>query len=527
MKHLQKLLLLALFVLIGVNVSNINANATEQTTVKILFIGNSQTYYNNMPLMVKGLAQADNIDCQVKSITGSNYRLSQFATTGNAYNTEILHTLASDKWDYVILQEQRVNLMENIESTKKAITTLKEKIDASGAKIILFAPQGDSNGRDFRVNGTSIYYDNNTLQYYMNKYYYSLAGVFDCPIAPSGLNFSRCMNEYPDITLYNSDTVHPSIAGSYLAACTIYQTIFEKSAYNNQYLPGSKYDTENTIKSLDAENAVKLQNIADAMLRLSKSSVTLKKGTTSTIDSTLTFTEENPVMENYSDEIGYSSTNDEIVSVNRKTGMVTGINTGSTMVMAYTDSGLMAFCNVDVIQPSTSLTITEGLLKLHKKDTKTYTTTIAPVDTTDKITWTSSNPTVVSVDETGTITAKKLGTATITATTDSGIKLTRNVRVLLITPTNVKATKTSGATKGKKYANVKVTWKKNPNAVMYYVYRRRKGVKSYTKIATTTSAKYIDANKKKGKTFYYKIVSVYSNTKCNSARSSFAKIKIK
>ena len=60
-------------------------------------------------------------------------------------------------------------------------------------------------------------------------------------------------------------------------------------------------------------------------------------------------------------------------------------------------------------------------------------------------------------------------------------------------------------TKGKKYANVKITWKKNTNAVKYYVYRRMVGKSSYTHIATTTAAKYTDKNKKKGKKYYYKI----------------------
>ena len=70
--------------------------------------------------------------------------------------------------------------MKDLESTQNAISQLKEKIDQSGAKTILYATQGDHLGRDFTINGTSIYYDNNTLQYYMNKNYYSLSGVFDC-----------------------------------------------------------------------------------------------------------------------------------------------------------------------------------------------------------------------------------------------------------------------------------------------------------------------------------------------------------
>lgn len=237
MKHLQKLFLLTFFVFISIYQMNTVTQADETTPVKILFIGNSSTYYNNMPSMVEGLAKADNIDCQIRSITASNYKLTQFATSGNSYNTEIMNALSMDKWDFVVLQEHREPIMQNLEKTQTALTTLKKAIEDSGARTVLYETQADCIGRDFTINGSSIYFDHNTLQYYMNKNYYYLSGVLDCSLAPAGLYYTRCMNIYPEISLYNTDMIHPSVEGSYLAACVLYQTIFNKSAYNNQYLP--------------------------------------------------------------------------------------------------------------------------------------------------------------------------------------------------------------------------------------------------------------------------------------------------
>lgn len=527
MKHLQKIFLLTFFVFISIYQISTSTLADETTPVKILFIGNSSTYYNNMPLMIEGLAKADSIECQVRSITASNYKLSQFATPGNSYNAEIMNALSMEKWDFVVLQEHREPLMQNLEKTQTALTTLKKAIDDSGAKTILYETQADYMGRDFTINGTSIYFDHNTLQYYMNKNYYHLSGLQDCALAPAGLYYTRCMSTYPEINLYNSDMIHPSLEGSYLAACVLYQTIFDKSAFNNQFLPDSTFDSSHLISSLENETAIKLQNIADTALNLSAYTIQLKKGESKSIDANLKYNEENPVMKTFANTITFSSLNDNIIGVNRKSGTITGISTGTSMVMASTDSGLMALCTVNVIQPSIGFTITEGTLSLHRKDKHTYDMILSPEDTTDKITWSSSKPSIVSVDENGTITAKKIGVATITATTDSGIKLTRSVRVKLVTPTNIKIKKTGGKTKGKKYANVKITWKKNTNAVKYYVYRRMVGKSSYTHIATTTSAKYTDKNKKKGKKYYYKIKSIYSNTKCNSYRSKATKISVK
>lgn len=87
MKRYYKVIFLLLLIFLGINCTPTYATSNDISTTRILFIGNSSTYYNQMPLMVEGLAKANNINCEVKSITASGYKLTQFATTGNAYNT--------------------------------------------------------------------------------------------------------------------------------------------------------------------------------------------------------------------------------------------------------------------------------------------------------------------------------------------------------------------------------------------------------------------------------------------------------
>lgn len=499
----------------------------EIAPTKILFIGNSSTYYNNMPKMVKGLAVADGKNVEVTSITASGYKLSQFTNSGNMYYEQIINALKTSTWDFVVLQDHREAIMQNIINTEKAVAMIKELATASGAQIVLYETQGDCNGRDFTINDTSIFFDNLTLQYYMTKNYFSVGNKYDSLVATAGVNYTRCMNLYPEINLYDSDMIHPSPYGSYLAACSLYETMFETSVFGNQFLPNSKYDSDGLLKNLETESLQKLQNVANATLKLTQNRVELLKGSSKKITATFNIASDNTSLEDYKNIPEYFSLNDDTVSVNRTNGTITAISTGDTMVMATTDSGLMTMYSVSVVQPSTSFTIAEpSTAYLHKKDTFTYTTTLFPEDSTDKITWISSAPDIVSVDENGVVIAKKIGVAKITATTDSGIKLTRNVRVKLATPTNVKVKKLSTKAKSKKYVNVKISWRKNKNAVCYYVYRSTKKGSGYKKIATTTTANYIDKNKKKGKTFYYKIRSVYSNTKCNSYRTTGAKIQI-
>ena len=183
-------------------------------------------------------------------------------------------------------------------------------------------------------------------------------------------------------------------------------------------------------------------------------------------------------------------------------------------------------CTISVKQPSTSFVINEtGIAKLYKGDTVQYTTKIAPSDTTDIVKWTSNNTSVATVSDIGLVTAKKVGTAKITATTTSGIKVVRYIRVKLIKPKNVKVKKLSTKAKGIRYANIRIRWTKNTNAVKYYVYRSSGS--GYKKIATTKKPKYIDKNKKKGVKYYYKVRAVYSNSKCNSYLSDTKSISLK
>ena len=56
---------------------NNNGTNTTQPNVRILFVGNSSTYYNDMPQMVKGLAQADGVNVTIQALTAANYKLYQ------------------------------------------------------------------------------------------------------------------------------------------------------------------------------------------------------------------------------------------------------------------------------------------------------------------------------------------------------------------------------------------------------------------------------------------------------------------
>lgn len=505
-------------------------NTEEETTTsyfpptRILFIGNSSTYYNNMPDMVASLANANNKNTEILKITHANFKLSDFTNENDIYYSLITKTLTTQHWDYIVIQEHRNVIIQNPLKTEQELSKFYNAITASKAQLILYETQADFSGKNFTLNNSTSFLDHVQTQYYMTKSYYSIANKFNATVSPVGVNYTRCMEMYPEIVLYNEDNLHPSIEGSYLAACTLYGTIFGESAYNTDYFiknPKEKTD-------ITEDEAMKLQSIADARLSLDKYNIVMQKTKSTSIKGTFHISGDNPVLSSFNNKVEYFSLDDDIIAVNRYTGTITALAVGDGMIMATTDSGLMAMCSITVKQPSTSLTIKEtGIKELLKNETTSFSATAKPNDTTDTITWTSSDSSIASVDSNGVVTAKKAGVVIVTAKTDSGLTVTRKVRVNLATPTKVKVKKLKTKAKNTKYANLRITWKKNKNAVKYAVYRSTKEKSGYKRIATVTTAKYTDKNKRKGKTYYYKIKAIFSNIKCNSAKSAPVKFKVK
>lgn len=61
-------------------------------------------------------------------------------------------------------------------------------------------------------------------------------------VIPAGLAFARAIAKRPDIELYVADKRHPSMTGTYLAACTAYATLYRKSPVGLSYTAGLSPD---------------------------------------------------------------------------------------------------------------------------------------------------------------------------------------------------------------------------------------------------------------------------------------------
>jgi hypothetical protein len=74
------------------------------------------------------------------------------------------------------------------------------------------------------------------MQWRLRQSYVEMAENNDAWLSPVGMAFAKIIETNPEIELYSADNSHPSVYGTYLAACTFYSTIFHKSPVGSTYI---------------------------------------------------------------------------------------------------------------------------------------------------------------------------------------------------------------------------------------------------------------------------------------------------
>jgi uncharacterized protein YjdB len=162
-------------------------------------------------------------------------------------------------------------------------------------------------------------------------------------------------------------------------------------------------------------------------ITMDKTSIYLIPGATDTLAATVW--PENATQR----DVLWASSDSSVCSVD-PSGHIAGIKTGSAVISATTKDGQhVATCIVQVGVPVTGVTLDSAALTMAKGTSKTLNATVIPSNATDKaVTWSSSNTAVAAVDDTGTVTAIGVGSATITVKThDGGYTATCNVTVVI------------------------------------------------------------------------------------------------
>ncbi len=195
--------------------------------MQVLFIGNSFTYFNDMPHTFLNMIKTVDPQARVESLTYGGYTLAQYADESTEVGRLAISKIVSYEWDYVILQEQSLVPCRDREGFIEAVKKLCTIIAQIHAKVILFQTWAYAEGSD-KLIATGMSYQDMTDK--LSEAYHAAAEATGATVAPIGKLFSYITGSDHITRLLNrNDGYHPSTTGSYLAACVIFKIITGKS----------------------------------------------------------------------------------------------------------------------------------------------------------------------------------------------------------------------------------------------------------------------------------------------------------
>jgi hypothetical protein len=173
----------------------------------VLFIGNSLTYFNDLPGTVASLATLGGDTIRVKSVAQPDFAVIDHALGAS----NAVDVIEGERWDYVILQQGPTPLQLYRDTLVRAAQLLDPAIRAAGARsvqLLVWAPSARPDIYDDVVLSCRVAAE-------------AVGGV----VFPVGAAWRAALAEDPQLPLYASDGFHPAPLGTYLAALVIYEEI--------------------------------------------------------------------------------------------------------------------------------------------------------------------------------------------------------------------------------------------------------------------------------------------------------------
>ena len=184
--------------------------------MRILMLGNSFTFTNNMPQTLAQLTGAE-----VVHHTRGGARLSEHLNPATKLGGLTQAALTNARWDYVVLQEMSNGPFTSPNRFFSSVEQLCEQIRKNGAVPILYATWAYQKG-GAKLTAKGWDYDNMARQ--LSEAYHKAAQENNALIADAGQRFYQLSHTQ---NLYAEDGVHPNELGSRLAAETIAAVIQE------------------------------------------------------------------------------------------------------------------------------------------------------------------------------------------------------------------------------------------------------------------------------------------------------------
>lgn len=211
---------------------NLELARSNRPGLRVLFVGSSLTFENDLPKLVHDLG-GERTPIYAGSFTAPGWQLRQFAA-----DHELDRLLHDVHWDVVVLQEQSqipsFSAEDRARDFDPYVARLTDGIRAAAAHPLLFETWAHRTG-DRRNVADDTYA---AMQQRVAAGYSEAAYATRSALAPVGIAWAEALSRRPQLELWTPDGTHPSRAGSYLAACVFYALLTGRTAVGNTFTDG-------------------------------------------------------------------------------------------------------------------------------------------------------------------------------------------------------------------------------------------------------------------------------------------------
>ncbi len=212
--------LLTSILLVGFNC----ISQVQKDTLKVLFVGNSYTYYENMPQMVSVISEDASTKLITQKSTAGGARLKHHWLGLRGLKTKQI--IENGKFDIVVLQGQSLATFRQPDSLQKYSKLFSHFIKKTGATPYFYLTWAREKTPKRQNDITQVYTE--------------IAHANNGILVPVGEAWALARKWQPNIKLYNPDGSHPSHLGAYLAANIFVATIVKEVPDNIHYKGASK-----------------------------------------------------------------------------------------------------------------------------------------------------------------------------------------------------------------------------------------------------------------------------------------------
>jgi hypothetical protein len=211
------------------------AKSKKSRAINVLFIGNSFTQRNDLPGMIAVMAAEREVSIEHQLISAGGASLRNHWNSGHAAKI-----IEAGGYDFVVLQEQSTLPVKKSKRMAENVRLFDEVIKQAGATTVLYMTWARQHAPE--------------TQQAIVEAYSSIGKEIDAIVVPVGRVWQKLVENGDGSLLYDRDQSHPSLAGSYFAACVFLAALLN---LNPVGIEAGGEGLENSVKKVLASAAWK------------------------------------------------------------------------------------------------------------------------------------------------------------------------------------------------------------------------------------------------------------------------------